>query len=974
MNRQTAIVACLLYCGLGIVSFGFGAQCQSAIRNRQSTNLEAGWSDPPNAARLRAYWWWLNGNVDKAGITRDLEEMKAKGFGGALLCDAGGADQRDNTPVPAGPTFFSDQWRELYRHALREAHRLGLEVSLNILSGWNVGGPMVTPEDAVKKLVWSEVVMTGPGPITVQTKDFSPIQIRDGFYRDLFVLAFPIESGAAPHKPLKNWRIKALYDPTTFTRPNGWFLTNSSPDTSALFEEEPDMVGEEDTKASAVIDLSDHLDPNGTLMWDAPEGKWQILRFGCTLADNCTVSTHSDGWGGYALDVLDAGAFARYWDAVVEPLIADAGPLAGTTLRYLYTDSWEIDVFNWTPTFRDEFRTRRGYDPLPYFPVLAGRIVGSRDVSNRFLADYRKTLGDLAVDHHYRLFREWAARAGIGIHPESGGPHYMPIDAQRCLGMDDVPMSEFWASSPSHRTDEVVRFFVKQPAGAAHTYGHRFVAAEGMTNIGLHWQESLWSNLKPAFDYACSEGLNRLFWHAFVCSPASMGVPGQQYFAGAHLNPLVTWWSRSKPFFNYINRCQWMLMQGLFVADVCYYYGDHVPNYAQLRASDPAKVGPGYDYDVTTEEAILTRLSVDDGRLTLPDGMSYRLLVLPAREVISLPVLRKIQELVEAGATVVGPKPLYASGLTGFPESDAQVCAIADVLWGAHTGKGRVISDLTAREVLASDAIPPDFELTNDADENARIHWIHRRDGDTDIYFVATRSEQSRSIRATFRVAGRAPELWDPVSGQRRFATDYEEANGRVTVPLELSPYGSVFVVFCSACTEHPPAGEPDGKHIETCLALAGPWTVHFGPNWAGPESVEFSDLISWTQRTEEGIRFYSGTATYEKTFELPNSASGQAVFLDLGRVRELAEVRLNGVSLGIVWAPPFRVELTRAVKSGENHLEVDVVNFWPNRLIGDASRPRDQRLTQTNIRAFTSRSPLMESGLLGPVILQVAQ
>jgi hypothetical protein len=931
-------------------------------------SLETGWSQPPNEARLRAYWWWLNGNVDKAAITRDLEEMKAKGFGGALLCDAGGAEQRNNGRVPAGPAFFSDAWRELYRHTLREADRLGLEISLNIQSGWNLGGPIVKAEDAVKKLVWSEAVVAGPGSISLKLEQ---PQVREGFYRDLFVLAFPVRPDANEHKPLKNWKVKILSEPIRFTGRNAWFLTNSAPDTSALFDEEPAQPGEEDTKTGAVLDLSNRLDPNGTLVWDAPEGKWQVLRFGCTLADNCKVSTSSDTWSGYALDVLDADAFQRYWDTIVAPLIADAGPLAGKTLRYLHTDSWEVDAFNWTPTLREEFKTRRGYDPLPYFPTLAGRIVDSRDVSDRFLQDYRKTLGDLAVDHHYRLFRDWAARAGIGIHPESGGPHYTPVDAQRCLGMDTVPMSEFWSASPAHRTEDIGRFFVKQPASAAHTYGRTFVAAEAFTNIGLHWQESLWSNLKPAFDYACCEGLNRVVWHAFVCSPASMGVPGQQYFAGTHLNPLVTWWSRSKPFFDYINRCQWMLMQGRFVADACYYYGDHVPNYAQLRASDPAKLGHGYDYDVVTEETVLTGLAVKEGRLVLPNGMSYRLLVLPPREIISLPVLRKIRELVEAGATIVGPKPGHASGLTGFPVSDAEVKTIADALWTGRAGKGRVIADRTARDVLAGDGVQPDFEITGGADANTAIQYIHRRDEGTDIYFVASRGERPESVRAAFRVAGRVAEIWDAVSGERRLVTDCTESNGRTIVPLELGPCGSAFVVFRSGAAD---SGRVRPHGLKPILQLTGPWTVRFDPNWGGLASVEFAELVSWTQRSEEGVRYYSGAATYAKTFEMPDLPAGQTVLLDLGRVRELAEVRLNGKSLGVVWAPPFRVDLSGAIRSGTNRLEVDVVNFWPNRLIGDASRPADQRLTQTNIRAFTRNSPLIESGLLGPVTIVAGQ
>jgi hypothetical protein len=290
--------------------------------------------------------------------------------------------------------------------------------------------------------------------------------------------------------------------------------------------------------------------------------------------------------------------------------------------------------------------------------VFAGRIVESRTASNRFLNDFRKTLGDLAVDNHYRPFVEWSHAHGLQILPESGGPHAVPIDAQRCLGQNDAPMSEFWAWSWTHRVGDQNRFFVKQPASAAHTYGKPLVVAEGFTSIGPYWQETLWDNLKPAFDHATCEGMNRLVWHAFVCSPASMRIPGQQYFAGTHLNPIVTWWDKSAPFFTYLNRVQFMMQQGRFVADVYHYYGDHVPNFAQLRSSDPAHVGPGYDYHVITEEALLTRLTAKDGNLVLPDGMSYRVLVLPNETSNSPPVLRKVQELVAAGVTVVGPVQL----------------------------------------------------------------------------------------------------------------------------------------------------------------------------------------------------------------------------------------------------------------------------------------------------------------------------
>ncbi|HRZ94006.1 MAG TPA: glycosyl hydrolase, partial [Candidatus Paceibacterota bacterium] len=439
-----------------------------------AASLESGWQNPPTQSRLRAYWWWLNGQVTRAAITRDLESMKQQGFGGALLCDAGGADQDGNDTVPHGPTFLTPQWRDLYKHTLREADRLGLEMSLNIQSGWNLGGPMVSADDAAKKLVWSELRVRGPAALEARLPQ---PKSRDGYYRDLFVVAFPLaytptgSTSAPPRRPLLNWEQKGMHRALSF----------SAPDTRPLFEELPVTPGEEDLRSNDVLDLSGRLEPDGTLRWQAPAGTWEILRFGCTIGDHARVSTSSDGWKGYALDVLDAGAFRRYWEAVVEPLIADAGPLAGRTLKYLHTDSWEVEAVNWTPTLRAQFHQRRGYDFLRFLPALAGRIVDDRRISNRFLHDYRKTLGDLAIDHHFRLFRDGAHRHGLEFHPESGGPHAVPIDAQRCLGWNDVPMSEFWAWSWRHRVGEANRFFVKQPASAAHTYGRRLVAAEGFT-------------------------------------------------------------------------------------------------------------------------------------------------------------------------------------------------------------------------------------------------------------------------------------------------------------------------------------------------------------------------------------------------------------------------------------------------------------------------------------------------------------
>ncbi len=920
--------------------------------------LETGWQNPPNEARLRAYWWWLNGNVTSNSITRDLEQMKAKGFGGAVLIDANGASQEGNDPVPHGPTFFSSQWRELYKCTLQEAHRLGLEMSLNIQSGWNLGGPVVSKDDAAKKYIWSETQIAGGKNLELKL----PLAgVREDYYREIAVIAYRLKP-SVNHRPLENWKRKALQQS---------LMPFSSPSSQPLFAEYPATPGEQDADAGDVLDLTDRVDANGVLHWDAPAGNWQILRFGYTIGDHAYVSTSSDGWSGFALDVYSATAFQNYWNKIVAPLIADAGPLAGNTLKYLHTDSWEIELANWTPNLPAEFKKRHGYDLTPWLPVLAGRIVNSREQSDRFLFDYRKTLGDLAIDGHYRLFRDNARRLGLEIHPESGGPHAVPIDAQRCLGWDDVPMSEFWAWSWEHRIGDANRFFVKQPASAAHTYGHRITQDEGFTTIGPNWQEKIWDNLKPAFDKALCEGMNRLVWHAFVCSPDETGIPGQQYFAGTHLNPKVTWWPESQAFFSYINRSQFMLQQGLFVADVCYYYGDHVPNFSQLKASDPAHILPGYDYDVITAEALIERATVKDGRIVLPDGMSYRVLVLPDRDVISLPVLKKIKDLVAAGATVIGPKPLRAETLENFASTDAEVRKIAGELWGGKVGAGRVVTVKTAREVLQADGIQPDCEFLDAA--GLPLDYIHRTTEAAEIYFVANRATNAVAANCAFRVTGRAPELWNAVTGERKFAPAYEEKDGRIFVPLDFGPCSSWFVVFREPATAHPPTAKSNSPNLTPVQEIVGAWTVHFDPKWGGPKTAQFDSLVSWPTRPEPGIKFYSGTAVYEKSFSVDNSklkVQNSKLILDLGNVHEIAEVKVNGQSCGTVWCPPWRVNVTDALKSGENKLQIEVVNFWPNRIIGDASLPPAERLTRTNIRKLTAETPLESAGLLGPVRL----
>jgi len=677
---------------------------------------------------------------------------------------------------------------------------------------------------------------------------------------------------------------------------------------------------------------------------------------------------------------MNPDSLRKYWQRNIEPLFNAIGPMAGKTLRYVHTDSWEGGGMNWTPGFEQTFKENRGYDPLPWLAVLAGYIVDSREDSNAFLADFRKTIGERVGDH-YGLLAQLARKHGMGTHPECSGPHAGPLDGLKNYGRSELMMSEFWSPSP-HRPNPPNRFFVKQASSAAHTYGKRLVGAEGFTTIGLHWNDVPWSAMKPSFDHEFCEGLNLLFNHTFTCSPKEMGIPGQEYFAGTHFNPQITWWEEAPAVIQYMKRCQYLAQQAEFVADVVYYYGDHIPNIARRKEDDPAGALPGFDYDVLCEELLLSSMKVKKGHVTLPSGMEYRVLVLPDHKVLSLGVLKKVDKLVRAGATVLGPKPLKAVSLEGGAKGKKLFQKLADGLWGQPASdkgirkvdKGRIAWGMKARELLDADGIAPDVAFEGEA---SGIDWIHYRIGERDVYFVAELDGKARSVNAIFRWEGRIPELWNAVDGSIREAATFKFVNGRTQVPLEFDSYGSTFVVFRKKSR----SDRNDGPNFPTWQEkqlISGPWDVTFDAKWGGPKQpVRFDSLTSWTDHSDTGIKYCSGKAVYRTTFNIGNDLAGKPLAIELGQVLDvgIARVKLNGTDLGVVWRPPFRIDVTRAVKSGENKLEIMVVNSWRNRLIGDEKLSEDKRFTRTNIKVLertrSKRQPkweLEESGLLGPV------
>jgi hypothetical protein len=927
------------------------------------------------------WWFWLSDRVDTKSITADLEAMKAQGFAGVTVYSLSGPGL---DPQLHGPDYMSPGWRELFQHTVREAQRLGLGVSTMLCSGWNAGGPWITPEQACKKHTHSELTLTGPqhfrGELPQPASD-------PRFYRDIAIQAFRV----SPHPP------SVPPDPAQVEARNALLAFKNGMDAlgrsgqvpiqeicdASLKPLPPDPDGDILDPASC-IDLASNFGETGTLDWAVPEGTWVVLRFGCTLTGKKTVWSSPTGEGLEA-DPMDPAAMDTQFQHIAAVLLKDVGPAAGPIFRSVQIDSWEIMLPNWTMKFLEAFRQYRGYDARPYLPALAGHTVGSAEISDRFLYDFRQTLGDCVAEDYFARLTTLTKAAGIIQMSEAGGvcsPKLMSMDALKNLGRCDVPMGEFWQNGAY--TENGQNTNGKQTACAAHIYGKRLAAAEAFPSYGntadlnRHWVDTP-ATLKPTADRAFCEGFNLLVSY-FSATRSDDGAPGTVFIAGTHFERRVTWWNQSRPFCDYIARCSHLLQQGLFAADVLFYNGDACPNYVAPKHIDPT-LGPGYDYDVCNTEVLLTRLAVRDGRIVLPDGMTYRLMVLPDRNSMPLEVVRKLKELVAAGMTLLGPKPEQTPGLADYPQCDRQLKTEADDLWGdcdgrtvkEHPfGKGRVVWGITPREILTRAGVGPDFE--HDGNGETFLDWIHRSDDSKEIYFVVNRNDREESRTCTFRVSGRQPQIFDPMTGAVRDARAFVQSGKRTSLPLEFAPFGSIFVIFDKKIPDtHNGVGRTNAEALAPATTIAGPWNVRFDPKWGGPASVQFPLLVDWTTRPEEGIKYYSGTATYSNTFQI-HAHPGQRVFLDLGDVKEVAEVRLNGKKVGIAWTRPYRVEITKAVHAGENKLEIDVVNLWPNRMIGDGLLPPEKRFTVSNISVYYEHRPqtLLPSGLLGPVTVLV--
>lgn len=713
-----------------------------------------------------------------------------------------------------------------------------------------------------------------------------------------------------------------------------------------------------------ILDLSGKLASDGTLNWDVPEGTWLIERTGMTTTGVTNAPAAPEATG-LEVDKMNSKALEAHFNAYIGRILDSLSPDERKSFKHVVEDSYETGSENWTDGFGEEFKKDYGYDPKPWLPVLSGRIVGSADQSNRFLWDLRRLVATKVAYDYVGGLRKLSAAHGLKSWLENYGHWGFPSEFLMYGGQSDDVAGEFWAEG------DLGSIELRDASSAAHIYGKREVWAESWTAGGAAFMRYPAMEKKRG-DWAFTEGINHTLLHVYIEQPYD-SAPGVNAGFGTEFNRQNTWFPQSKVWIDYLRRCMFMLQRGKPVGDVCYFIGEDAPKMTGIR--DP-ELPKGYSYDYINAEVIEKRLSVENGRLVLPDGVSYSVMVLPPQSTMRPKVLKRIGDLVRQGAVVLGNPPVSSPSLQGYPASDSEVNSLVHTIWqncdgnkvkSVAYGKGRVYRGTDLQTVLNDLHVKADMHVAL----GTPLLYIHRQMADADIYFLTNQSDSSINVPATFRVSGKQPELWNPVTGEVRSLPDYRQDSTGTEVPLQFQPSQSWFVVF-----RHPISGNSQGKNNfprpDTILSIGGPWQVTFDHKMRGPAApVVFDSLYDWSQSKRDSIRYYSGTAIYRNTFTLNKIPDGAQVFLNLGRVQVLAHVIINGKDMGGAWTEPWQVNVTSALQQGPNTVEVRVVNLWVNRLIGDSRLPASERKTWASIQPYKPDSPLQISGLLGPVTLQ---
>ncbi len=956
-----------------------------------SGEWEKNFVNPPQSAKPWVYWINMDGNFTKEGITADLESMKEVGIGGMIHMDV-------DVGVPRGKVpFMSETWQANFKHAVLECERLGLEFTTITGPGWTgTGGPWVKANGSMQHLLPVSVDTRGPATFNEvlpkpqpQVSEFHSNQTAEmreelaAFYEDVAVYAFP-----KCNPEVENIDEKAMFVRNPYTSMPG--VRTHFPSSASFQETDKSKV----IDPGKIIDLTSRLQPDGRLQWKVPPGEWTILRMGRRSTGANTRPAPAAGLG-FESNKFDKKALESHFEAYFDPLLKSIGtrPLDRTTgFTGLDADSWEMGAQNWTSGFREEFRKRRGYDPWPWFPAYSGRVVGSREMTERFLWDVRMACQELLLENHIAPMKTFCHARGLKLTIE---PYDMtPANDLDIGSFADIPQGEFWHKGFNSA------FSCIEATSIGHIMGKSIVAAEAFTADTPDWNEKPWT-LKNQGDWAFAAGINRFVIVAFSHQPWLDRAPGMTFAGyGLHWERTQTFWPLLGGYHQYLARCSHILQQGVTVSDVLYLTPEGAPHVFRAPDSalyDAAGTLPdkkGYGFDGCSPKILMDRAEVKDGMITFRGGSSYRLLVLPQVETMTLALLAKIRDLVKAGATVVGTPPVKSPSLSGYPACDREVQALARDLWGSLEvpktaakrcyGKGFIHwgGELSpenrpplypAYELTA--ALLKDMGIVEDFTATGPVRYGHRRTWDGDIYFVSSRADAPIKADCRFRVGKGGAQLWNPVTGERRALPQITQKDGTTTIPMVFGAFQSFFVVLGGK--DQAPVS-PEGKNFtqfNPIQELSGSWEVAFDPKWGGPEKVTFVTLQDWTKRPEHGIRYYSGIATYRKNFSLVSAPAGKT-YLDLGVVCDIARVKLNGKDLGVVWCAPWRVEVTGAIKAGENRLEIEVANRWPNRMIGD-KQPANaivHRYTFSTYDPYKIDSPLLPSGLLGPVQILISE
>ena len=1038
MNR-TLITGTVLSLALSMAIPAAAQYKQPSLKEMEKTFINI-----PDTQKTAVYWYWMNDNISKEGVVKDLEAMKRAGINRAQIGNVA-------TPeIPYGKVkVFSDEWWDVLHQALKTAGDLGIEIGLFNCPGWSQsGGPWIKPNMAMRYLASSSVSVTGGKKLTVKLPDVA----KDA--EDVRVLAIPDLSIPSPFKAMsKNGSATqdfhsdkaATLRSIVFTCKGQTFLNSarlyaktggsyrlvrditldrrnselnvgfvpfapivvavpetSSTDFRIVFNGDADKISSVTLSENPVIDsypektfqkmwqtphpfwydymwspTAECSDPHlvmkagdvidvtamtkdGVLTWNAPKGKWTILRT-AMVPTGVTNAPAPPEATGLEVDKMSAKHVAEHFDAYLGEILRRIPASDRKTLKVVVEDSYETGGQNWTDEMIPVFKQRYGYDPVPYIPAFYGYVVDSQDKSNRFLWDVRRLVADMVSYEYVGGLKKVSNAHGMTTWLENYGHWGFPGEFLQYGGQSDEIAGEFWSAGDLGDIENRIA------SSCGHIYGKRRVWAESFTCGGPDYYRFP-GEMKLRGDKFFAEGINSTLLHLYIQQPND-SAPGINAPFGNEFNRLNTWFSQLDLFTSYLKRCNYMLQQGTYTADVAYFIGEDAPKMTGIRTPE---IPRGYSYDYINAEVLEKYAHMDGGKLALDGGMRYSVLVLPPEKTMRPELLRKIRDLVRDGLTVIGPAPESSPSMQGYPACDDSVRAIARELWSgekffnrviAH-GKGHVYPGASISEVMDDLGVSPDFV----ADDAATpVTFLHRGLPDGDVYFVANQSEKPISFRGIFRIKGKVPELWDPQTAETRPLPQFTRLTSTTEVPLSLAPLESAFIVWRDSASSAPASGVnyPEANLVAD---VSTPWTVSFEPGKGGPENkVTFDTLYDWTGSSDPKIKYFSGHAIYTNTFDVKKLPQGE-VYLDLGRVMSMAKVKVNGQYAGGVWTAPFRINVTNLIRKGKNTIEVDVVNNWCNRLIGEKNMPASERFTKESFTYLSKDFKLLTSGLLGPV------